>query len=446
MGECLIPRDDNSAAESKRGGYTFWVAASIVVANMVGTGVFTSLGYQLLDIQSAPVILLLWIVGGVLALCGALCYAELGSALPRSGGEYNFLTELYHPGLGFIAGWVSATIGFAAPTALAAITAGVYLEAVFDSVPATFTASLLVLLLGAVHLGSRRRGGALQLAFTVAKVALILSLVIAALVAVPEVQDIRWAPVSADLTLVGTAGFAVALIFVNYAYTGWNAATYLVGEIQGGAQRLPGILLLGTALVIFLYVLLHVMFLLVAPMDAMAGKIEIGYVAGQYAFGSQGSGIVALLLSILLVSTVSAMLIAGPRALQVIGQDFKALGWLARENRYDVPYVAILFQTGVTLVLVLTGSFDAILVFAGFLLGANTLLAVAGVFLLRRSRQELPFRMPLYPLPVLIYLGIMLWTLSYVAFTRVEEALFALAVVVSGGIFYFITRRLPERN
>ena len=413
---------------------------------MVGTGVFTSLGYQLVDIQSAPVILFLWIVGGVLALCGALCYAELGSALPRSGGEYNFLTELYHPGLGFIAGWVSATIGFAAPTALAAITAGVYLEAVFNFIPSTLTASLLVLGLGAVHLGSRRRGGALQLGFTVAKVVLIVVLVVAALISVPVLQDIRWQPVTSDLSLVGTAGFAVALIFVNYAYTGWNAATYLVGEIQGGARRLPGILLLGTTLVLFLYVLLHVMFLLVAPMGAMSGKIEIGYVAGQYAFGNQGSGVVALVLSILLVSTVSAMLIAGPRALQVIGQDFKALGWLARENRYDVPYVAILFQTVVTLMLVLTGSFDAILVFAGFLLGANTLLAVAGVFLLRRSRRELPFRMPLYPLPVLIYLGIMIWTLTYVAFTRVEEALFALAVVASGGIFYFITRRLPERH
>ena len=129
-------------------------AISIVIANMIGTGVFTSLGFQLLDIQSAPVILLLWVVGGVLALCGALCYAELGAALPRSGGEYNFLGQIYHPAAGFISGWISSTIGFAGPTALAAITSATYLNAVFDEVPVVATAAGLVLIVGLVHLGT----------------------------------------------------------------------------------------------------------------------------------------------------------------------------------------------------------------------------------------------------------------------------------------------------
>ena len=131
-------------------------ATTIVIANMIGTGVFTSLGFQLLDIQSVPVILLLWLLGGLLALCGALCYAELGAALPRSGGEYNFLTELYHPGVGFVAGWVSATIGFAAPTALAAITAATYATAVYEQLSPTWLGAALVLVVGTVHLTSRR--------------------------------------------------------------------------------------------------------------------------------------------------------------------------------------------------------------------------------------------------------------------------------------------------
>ncbi len=109
--------------------YDSRTAISIVIANMVGTGVFTSLGFQLLDIQSAPVIIFLWLLGGLAALCGALCYSELSVALPRSGGEYNFISSIYHPGLGFVSGWLSATIGFAAPTALVAITSGTYLQA-----------------------------------------------------------------------------------------------------------------------------------------------------------------------------------------------------------------------------------------------------------------------------------------------------------------------------
>ena len=149
-------------------------ATSIVIANMIGTGVFTSLGFQLLDIQSAPVILLLWVVGGLLALCGALCYAELGSALPRSGGEYNFLGQIYHPAAGFVSGWISTTIGFAAPTALAAITSATYLHAVFPGIPVVFAAVVLVLLVGMIHLGSRQGSARFQLLFTGIKVVLIL--------------------------------------------------------------------------------------------------------------------------------------------------------------------------------------------------------------------------------------------------------------------------------
>ena len=129
---------------------------------MIGTGVFTSLGFQLLEIRSPFALLLLWGVGGITALCGALSYAELGAALPRSGGEYNFLTRIYHPGAGFISGWVSATVGFAAPTALAALTFSSYLSSVFPVLSPVWLASALIIALTIFHCRSHRSSGLTQ--------------------------------------------------------------------------------------------------------------------------------------------------------------------------------------------------------------------------------------------------------------------------------------------
>lgn len=431
-------------AAPQTGGVTFSTntAISIVIANMIGTGVFTSLGFQLLDIQSAPVILLLWIVGGILALCGALCYAELGAALPRSGGEYNFLSQIYHPAAGFISGWISTTIGFAGPTALAAITSATYLNAVYPQVPVVGAAATLVLLVGLVHLGSRRGSARFQLLFTGVKVFLIVLFIAAAWWQVDALQQVRWKPAVEDVALLGGGAFAIALIYVNYAYTGWNAATYLVGEVEGGGRHLPRILLIGTAVVMGLYVLLHIMFMSVAPMAEMRGKLEIGYVVAGFAFGDAGSRIVGLMLAVLLVSTVSAMVIAGPRALQVIGQDFHALRIFARENRHGIPSVAIAFQTFITLVLVLTSTFDAILVFASFTLALNTLLTVLGVWVLRQRQPDLlrSFSVPWYPWPVVIYVAITLWTLIFVLYERPVEALVGAGLVVAGWLFYLVSK------
>jgi APA family basic amino acid/polyamine antiporter len=422
----------------KPSGFSRNTAISIVVANMIGTGVFTSLGFQLLDIDSAPVILLLWVVGGLLALCGALCYAELGAALPRSGGEYNFLGEIYHESVGFVAGWISATIGFAAPTALAAITAATYAQAVFPQLNVILTGLTLVILIGLIHLGSRRGSARFQLVFTGMKILLILGFIVAAYWSVDQLQPIRWGFIGGDTALISSGAFAVALIYVNYAYTGWNAATYLSGELERPTRELPRILLIGTGVVTVLYVALHVMFLSVAPMGAMAGELEIGYIVAGFAFGDAGSRLVGAMLALLLVSTVSAMVIAGPRALQVIGEDFAALRLLSRVNRYGVPRNAIIFQTAVTAFLVVTATFDAILVFASFTLAMNTLLAVLGVVVLRFRRSDLPrpFRVPWYPLPVVIFVLITSWTLLYVGYTRPVEAAFGAGVIALGWLFY----------
>lgn len=416
------------------------------MANMIGTGVFTSLGFQLLDIQSGFVILMLWVVGGVVALCGALTYAELGGALPRSGGEYNFLGQIYHPAAGFISGWTSATIGFAAPTALAAITFGTYLSSVFEALSPTWLAVALVTALAATHATSRRASGGTQRAFTYLKVLLIAVFCIMAWTLVDVPTEVRFLPAAGDGALLVSGAFAVSLIYVNYAYTGWNAATYFIDELERPERSLAWVLALGTALVLALYVLLNFTFLYVAPMDALAGEVEVGYIAARFAFGPAGAGVMGVALALLLISTVSAMTLAGPRVLQVIGQDFRAFGALARINRHGVPFVAVLFQSALAIVFILTASFESILVFAGFTLGLNTFFTVAGALVLRR-RGAPPagaWRMPLYPLPPLVFLAITGWTLAYILLERPVEGLAGVGIVVSGAVFYFLSRRFAR--
>ena len=423
-------------------------AIAVVIANMVGTGVFTSLGFQLLDIQSPFVLIMLWVVGGLTALCGALTYAELGAALPRSGGEYNFLTEIYHPAAGFVSGWVSATIGFAAPTALAAITFGTYLASVFPQLSPPWLASILVLGLTAVHASTRRNSGGVQRAFTALKILLILGFCVLAWVLVDEPQDVTFLPVRSDGELLFSGAFAISLIYVNYAYSGWNAATYLTSELERPEQTLSRVLIYGTLIVLVLYVLLNFTFLYVAPMTALAGKLEIGYVSAQYIFGDVGAAVMGVVLAALLISTVSAMVLAGPRVLHVIGQDFPAFSWLARTNKHAVPDLAIGLQSVIALLFIWSASFESILVFAGFTLGLNTFFTVLGVFILRRTQPNLPrpYKVSFYPLPPLIFLGFTGWTLTYILLERPNEGWMGLAIVASGAVFYAATIWLGKRR
>ena len=419
---------------------------------MVGTGVFTSLGFQLLDIDSGFVLLLLWVLGGLIALCGAMTYAELGAALPRSGGEYNFLSKIFHPMAGFVSGWVSATIGFAAPTALAAMTFAAYTSSSLAPDMSVWMekalATGLVIALTLVHSGSRASSGRTQGVFTVLKVAAIVLFCVFAVIMVDTQQAISFLPRSGDAALVGSAAFAVSLIYVSYAYTGWNAATYLSSELENPQRDLPRVLFIGTATVTLLYVALNAVFLLVAPMSALRGQLEVGFVAAEFAFGEWGGRFAGLALALLLVSTVSAMTMAGPRVLQVVGEDFRLLRRLATSNSDGLPYVAIATQSLLAIVFIMTGSFESVLVFAGFTLALNSFVTVAGVFWLRWTQPELPrpYRTFAYPVTPLIYLLLMGWTLAFVLISRPTEALFGLALIISGIVFFALASREGARD
>ncbi|MEH6636041.1 MAG: amino acid permease [Halioglobus sp.] len=418
------------------------VAAAVVIANMVGTGVFTSLGFQLLEIRSPFVLLLLWAVGGLTALCGALSYAELGAALPRSGGEYNFLSRIYHPCAGFISGWVSATVGFAAPTALAALTFGSYLASIYPVLSPVWLATALIIALTLMHCRSHRSSGSTQSLFTVLKLLLILGFSILALTLGDNPEPVSFLPAAGDAMLATSGAFAVALIYVNYAYSGWNAATYISGELENPQQSLPIVLVTSTGVVALSYLLLNYVFLYTAPMDAMAGKVEIGFIAAGYVFGAQGASVMGVLLSLLLISTVSAMILAGPRVLHVIGEDFSLFSRLAVVNKDGIPALAIALQSAIALAFLWTSSFESILIFAGATMALNTFFTVLGLFVLRWRQPQLkrPYRTWLYPLPPLIFLGVTGWTLLYVVKQRPIEALMCFGIVVSGAIFYRLSR------
>lgn len=430
---------------ASQGGVTLQPATAVVVGNMVGTGVFTSLGFQVAGIQSGFVLLFLWFVGGIFALCGALCYGELAAALPRSGGEYHFLSRIYHPAVGFVAGWISVAVGFAAPVALVAMAFGTYLAGIV-TVPgleaeqlALWTSVLLVAVVTGVHLAHIAVGSRFQSVFTTMKVILIVVLIACAF-GLGTPQEISFLPGPGDLGLLTSESFAISLVFVMYAYTGWNAATYIVNEVHDPRRTVPRALLLGTAIVMVLYVGLNAAFLFSTPIGAMEGKVEVGLVAAQEILGERGGRVMASLICLGLVSALSAMTWAGPRVAQMMGEDYPVLRFLARRSAAGIPRVAVLWQTAIVFVLLFTASFEQVLVFVELLLLLSSVLTVAGVFWLRWREPDLarPLKAWGYPVTPLLFLAVCAWMMVYVVRERPHEALWGGVIVVAGLLLYVL--------
>ncbi|QJX47228.1 amino acid permease [Hymenobacter taeanensis] len=420
---------------------------AIVVASMVGTGVFTSLGFQVLGIQSGFALLMLWVIGGVIALCGALCYGELAAAMPRSGGEYHYLSQIYHPVLGFLSGWVSATVGFAAPTALAAMALGRYTQSVWPSVSPMALSIGVVLALTLVHALSRRAGSRLQVVITSVKVLVLIAFIGAGLV-VATPQPLAFLPhTSSDWHQLLSPAFAVSLIYVSYAYSGWNAAVYLTGEVQNPQRNLPRILLIGTAIVLCLYVGLNFVFLYSTPIPTLTGQVEVGFVAATNLFGVGVGRLMGAVIAVLLVSTISSMIFAGPRIVQVMGEDLAPLRPLAKVSRQGIPVRAMLFQLALTLLFIVSATFEAVLVYAGFILSLFTFLTVLGLFVLRVRRPDLPrpYRTWGYPITPLLFLGLNGWTLWFLAHDKPLETCYGLLTLGAGLLTYFLGQWASHR-
>jgi APA family basic amino acid/polyamine antiporter len=416
-------------------------ATAIVVADMVGVGVFTSLGFQVQAIPSRFSLLLLWVIGGAVALCGVFSYGELAAMFPRSSGEYNFLRQTYHPAVGFLAGWLSATVGFAAPVALAAMAFGQYAKAIVPGAPPLALGLGVVWIVSLVGLRSLRQSSAFQMIWTILKVTLILALLVAGFV-LAKPQPISFAPSAADPSLVISAPFAISLVFVMYSYSGWNAATYIAGEMRDPQRSLPRSLLVGTSIVIVLYVALNALFLYATPITELAGQIDVAVIAGKHIFGDLGGRIVGALICIGLVSSISAMMWIGPRVTTVMGEDMPILRVFARRSRSGVPTTAVLFQLVVATLMLFTQSFEAVLDFIQFSLLACSFLAVLGVIKLRITRPDLPrpYRAWGYPVTPLVFLSVTAFMMYYLVTQRPVQSLIGVLIMASGLAVYYLSR------
>lgn len=424
----------------------FYTAISVVIANMIGTGVFTSLGFQIPGTDSVFALLLLWLIGGVVALCGALSYGELAAAMPRSGGEYHYLSRIFHPAVGFLAGWVSATVGFAAPVAAAAMALGSYSSTVLPSLDPIIFATAVIAALTVVHSTSLKTGSGLQNVFTFIKIALIL-VIIGCGVFMAHPQPIDVLPGKDAASHVFAPAFAVSLYWVSYAYSGWNASAYIAGEIQNPQRNLPRSLFRGTLFVTVLYVLLNFVFLYAAPQAELAGVKEVGAVAAKYIFGITGGQIVSGIIAVLLISTISSMILAGPRVTMAMGEDNSALRFFAKKSRGGIPFVAVITQTIISLGFLYTAAFDEVVMYISFTLNLFTFLTVLGLFVLRIKRPDLPrpYKTWGYPITPAIFLLVTGWILGYALYLNpLKSLLMAVCTLGPGLLLYFIgNKRRP---
>ena len=420
-------------------------ATAIVIADMVGIGVFTSLGFQVASITSGFALIMLWIVGGATAICGALCYAELATMLPRSSGEYNFLRRIYHPAFGFVAGFLSATVGFAAPCALAAMAFGFYFKAVMPGAPPLLLGLVATWIVALVHLGGVRFGSAFHNAWTAFKLALIVAFIGLGF-AVGDSQPITFMPLAGDAAAIVSAPFAISLVFVMYSYSGWNAATYIVGEIREPARNLPRALVAGTAVVLVLYVLLNAVMLKTTPLSDLSGVIDVAMVSGRHIFGPVGARVVGGLISFGLVASISAMMWIGPRVTMTMGEDFRVLRLFARQSKAGVPAIAILFQLVVCDLLLLTESFEEVLNFVQFSLTFCSFFAVLGVITMRITHPDLarPYRAWGYPITPLAFLTVTAFMMYYLLVNRPLQSLGGLALMAAGLVIYYASNLLSK--
>jgi len=393
-------------------------------------------------------IIMLWIVGGVLALCGALCYAELATALPKSGGEYNFLSRIYHPVVGFCTGLSSASIGFAAPIAASALVFGDYFRRAFPACAHLLpdnTVHLLGFILVTVvtlcHLRSLRFTGWFQAVATSLTVLLIIVFVILGF-STKTSQPVTFLPHAADWNLSLFGAFGGLLIYVMYSYSGWNAASYIVEEVRNPAKALPRALILGTLFVLVLYVAVNSVFLFTTPLGRLSGQPEVAHIAGVSVFGPVGARISSGLICVGLIANVSGMTWVGSRVSQAIGSTYPVLSVLGRTSKTRVPYVSLCYQYAITFVLLF---FDPqkIINYVESVLIFWSLLAVLGVIVLRFRQPDLPrpYRTWGYPVTPLIFAMIATFCLVQTyQHHPLETRVGAVTVLIGVPIYFWASR------
>ena len=436
--------------------YSKAVATNMVIANMVGTGIFTTLGFQVIEggIPDPFVILVIWLVGGIISLCGATVYGEVATSIPKSGGEYTFLTHLYHPLLGFISGWISITIGFSAAIAGLSIATGEYFLPIlgiedtkdFLGIPIVkLIGCIVIVTVSIIQLAGVKVSGIVQNYMTYIKLTLV-----AVFLALPfffstqaNTSGISFAPSEGSMDMIFSLSFAGSLVWVMFAYSGWNASSYIVGNLNNPKRNLPFSLIIGTLIVTVIYILLNSVFMYVATFDELALQVDLGNVVSTKLLGNSIGLVFSGVFSFALISGLNAMFIAGPRVAQQIGKDhniFKALG---KESKNGAPRAAILTIMVISIIMVFIFSFSDLIKFTGFTLSIFALLTVVGVFILRKrgNQGENVVKAWAYPLSPIIFITLTLWMIIYFVIEEPIVILWFLLIVAPAVILYYLSKR-----
>ena len=428
---------------------------NIVVANMIGAGIFTTSGLLMSDLNNPLLMIILWIVGGILALCGALSYGELGAAIPEAGGEYAFLSRIFHPMFGFLSGWVSFIVGFSAPIAASAIGFTEYLYRAFPQLflwgGAEDTIGLIaikkvcalsvIVLFTFIHYRGIDFGTRIQNYLTLLKVGLIVFLIIIGFSFgkgnFHNIVDYN----TVDFNFGSVKTIGLSLLWIMFAYSGWNAATYIGSEIKNPRKNLPLSLLAGTVIVMVLYLFLNVFYVYAVPPEEMKGVISIGGLAVGKSLGNSLGSLISLMISFALFSSLSAFIILGPRVYYSMARDGLFFRFASHIHPvYKVPSKAIILQGIISGTMVLSGTFDQILTYMGFSLGIFPLLAICGVFVLRKKGLS-TIRFPGYPFIQIFYLLVISIILVLSLLERPVESSIALITVLIGIPVYFSVRK-----
>ena len=420
-------------------------AISLVIANMIGVGIFTSLGFQLFDLNNYYSILLLWLLGGLHAILGSFCYSELSAAFPKSGGEYHFLKISFGNFTGFLSGWTSAILGFAAPITAAAYAFSKYFGNLFESgFHPTLMAMIIIILITIIHCFRINTGARFQVFLTTGKVILIIVFILTGLYMFfqNKYSDVHTNFIFSKQIFLDlfTPGFWVGLIFVSYAYSGWNASAYVIDEVENPKKNVPKSIIVGTLMVTVLYVLLNYVFLISANADELRGKEDVAYISALRIFGKHGALIVSSIISFLLISTISSMVMVGPRVIKRIALDYNEFNFFSKHNKNGVPIRAILLQSGISILLLITSSFEFIVTCIGFVLCIFTTLTSLAVIVLRwkQPNVERPIKVPLYPLTPILFSIFNLWIMVYLLQNKTVESLSGCGFVALGAIVYYL--------
>jgi APA family basic amino acid/polyamine antiporter len=430
-------------------------ATNIVVANMIGAGIFTTSGLLMVGLNNPVLMLGLWVAGGLIALCGALSYGELGAAMPGAGGEYLFLSRLYHPVFGFLSGWVSFIVGFSAPIAASAMGFSEYFCRALPAFPFWFQSNgimnppatktalsvTVILIFTLIHYRGIKSGALVQNILTLLKVALIVFLLLAGFLSGNGDMAHFSSGGTISSGLAGWKTIGLSLMWIMFAYSGWNASTYLGAEIKNPLKTLPWSLILGTGIVILIYLGLNVLYVYSMNPEEMKGVISIGGLAMGKLFGPSAETLFSLLISFALFSSLSAFIIIGPRVYYSMAKDglfFKSVAKI--HPKFQVPSNSIILQAMIAIVLTLSGTFEQVLTYMGFALGVFPILTVSGVFKLRRENSGAP-RLPGYPFTQILYIsaGVMILVLSFLE-RPVESGIAAFTVLIGIPAYYLFKR------